>query len=139
MTLCEFQNYRTLEKPNTKLDTNSIIAVLLFIFGLSLLGSRFVFSPGMEIRIPKVQNIDLRNTAGILNIGMNGLLMFDNRILKLEELGEEVSLFLSHKKFPETITLLVCIDQSVSFGWIIRVIDVLKSAGCQNIQIACDS
>jgi biopolymer transport protein ExbD len=70
---------------------------------------------------------------------MNGLLMFDNRILQLEELGGEIALFLSRKKFPGDITLLVCIDQSVSFGWVMRVIDALKSAGCQNIQIACDS
>ncbi|MDR1434858.1 MAG: biopolymer transporter ExbD [Puniceicoccales bacterium] len=139
MAFCEFQSYRTLEKPDTKLDNSSIIAVLLFIFGLSLLGSRFVFSPGIAIKIPKVKNIDLQVTSGILNIGINGLIMFNNRILQLKELGEEVANFLSHKKSPEGTTLLVCIDKSVPFGIVIEVSDALKSAGCKNIQIACDS
>jgi biopolymer transport protein ExbD len=139
MVLCEFQSYRTLEKPDTNFDTSSIIGVLLFIFGLSLLGSRFVFSPGIEIKIPKATNIDWGSTVGILNIGVNNLLMFNNRILEIEELEEEVENFLSWKKSPEGTTLLVCIDKFVSFGFVIQVTDALRSAGCKNIQIACDS
>jgi biopolymer transport protein ExbD len=139
MALSEFQSYRTLEKPDTKFDNSSIIAVLLFIFGLSLLGSRFVFSPGTTIKIPKIKHIDLQATSGILNIGLNNLLMFNNRILQLEDLADEMVNFLSHKKSPENTTLLICIDRSVSFGFVIQVTDTLRSAGCKNIQIACDS
>jgi biopolymer transport protein ExbD len=139
MALSEFQSYRTLEKPDTRFDNSSIVAVLLFIFGLSLLGSRFVFSPGTAIAIPQTKHIDLRATSGILNVGPNNLLIFNNRILQLEDLGEEIAAFLSRKKFPEKVTLLICIDRSTPFGFIIGVVDALRSAGCRNIQIACDS
>jgi biopolymer transport protein ExbD len=138
MALSEFQSYRTLEKPDTRFDNSSIIAVLLFIFGLTLLGSRFVFSPGTAIRIPRAKHIDLRATAGILNIGLNNLLIFNNRILQLGDLAEEIANFLSRKKFPENVTLLICIDRSVAFGFVVQVTDILRSAGCRNIQIACD-
>ncbi|MDR2806842.1 MAG: biopolymer transporter ExbD [Puniceicoccales bacterium] len=138
MALCEFQSHRTLEKPDTQFDTSAIVAVVLFIFGLSLLGSRFVFSPGIEMQIPKIQNVDLQATSGVLNIGPSGLLMFNNRILKLEELSEEIEIFLSHKKLPEAITLLICIDRSVPFGLVAKVVDTLKTGGCAHIQIACD-
>jgi biopolymer transport protein ExbD len=137
--LCEFQSHCTLKKPDTKVEFNAIVAVLLFIFGLSLLGSRFILSPGVKINIPKVQNIDLQATSGVFNVGLNGLLIFNNQILKLEAVPEAVGRFLAHKKFPEMITLLVCIDKSVPFGFVTQVVDALKSAKCCNIQIACDS
>jgi biopolymer transport protein ExbD len=130
MALREFQSYRTLEKPDTQLEMNGVLSVLLFIFGLSLLGSRFVFSPGLEIAIPQVQNIDLQATAGILNLGLNGIIMFDNHLLKTEDLPAAIGHFLSTKKEPAKITLLVCIDRWVPFGFVAEVTDILRSADC---------
>ncbi|MDR1906688.1 MAG: hypothetical protein LBQ03_00465 [Puniceicoccales bacterium] len=138
MAFREFQSRRTLEKPNTQLEMGAVISVLLFIFGLSLLGSRFVFSPGIEIKIPQVGNIDLAATSGILNLGPNGIIMFDNHILKIEDLPTAVEQFLVHKLDPSKITLLVCVDQWVPFGFVAEVTDVLRSAGCSRIQIACE-
>jgi biopolymer transport protein ExbD len=138
MALREFQSHLTLERPDTFLEFSAVISVLLFIFGLSLLGSRFVFSPGIEIGLPQSKNIDLQATSGVLNLGPNGMIMFDNHILKIEDLFAMVEQFLSHKKDPSNITLLVCIDQWVPFGFVIQVTDILKSLNCQKIQIACE-
>ncbi|MDR1366314.1 MAG: biopolymer transporter ExbD [Puniceicoccales bacterium] len=138
MALREFQSHRTLEKPDTSLEFSAVISVLLFIFGLSLLGSRFVFSPGIEIGLPQSKNIDLQATSGVLNLGPNEMIMFDNHILKIEDLLATIEQFLSHKKDPSKITLLVCIDQWVPFGFVVQVTDILKSLGCQKIQIACE-
>jgi biopolymer transport protein ExbD len=138
MAFREFQSHRTLAKPDTSLEFGAVISVLLFIFGLSLLGSRFVFSPGIEIGLPPSKNIDLQATSGVLNLGPNGIIMFDNHILKIGDLLATVEQFLSHKKNPSNITLLVCIDQWVPFGFVVQVTDILKSLGCQKIQIACE-
>ncbi|MDR0417861.1 MAG: biopolymer transporter ExbD [Puniceicoccales bacterium] len=138
MALREFQSHRTLEKPDTSLEFSAVISVLLFIFGLSLLGSRFVFSPGIEISLPQSKNIDLQATSGVLNLGPNEMIMFDNHILKIEDLLATVEQFLSRKKDPSKITLLVCIDQWVPFGFVVQVTDILRSLGCQKIQIACE-
>jgi biopolymer transport protein ExbD len=138
MAFREFQSHRTLEKPDTQLEISPVVSVLLFIFGLSLLGSRFVFSPGVEINLPKSKNIDLQATSGILNLGLNGMIMFNNRILKIEELPIAIEHFLAYKKDPSTVTFLLCVDQWVSFGFVIQVTDVLKSLGCRKIQIACE-
>jgi biopolymer transport protein ExbD len=138
MAFREFQSQRTLVKPDTSLEFGAVISVLLFIFCLSLLGSRFVFSPGMEMGLPQLSNIDLRATSGVLNLCPNGIIMFDNHILKIEDLLAVIEQFLSHKKNPSGITLLVCIDQWVPFGFVVQVTDILKSAGCSRIQIACE-
>jgi biopolymer transport protein ExbD len=138
MVLREFQSNRTLEKPNTQLEISAVLSVLLFIFGLSLLGSRFVFSPGIEMSLPQSKHIDLQATTGILNLGLNGMIMFDHQILGIESLPAAVEQFLAHKKDISKITLLVCIDRWVPFGFVVQVIDALKSAGCLRIQIACE-
>jgi biopolymer transport protein ExbD len=136
MTFCEFRS--TLTKPDTLLEISAVISVLLFIFGLSLLGSRFVFSPGIEIELPRAKGIDLEATSGVLNLGPNGIIMFNNNILKIEDLSFVIEQFLSHKKDSSRAILLVCIDQWVPFGFVVRVTDILKSLGCQRIQIACE-
>jgi biopolymer transport protein ExbD len=138
MSLQEFNAYRSLEKPDTQLDLSSVLCVLLFIFGLSLLGSRFVFSPGVEMELPRSKNIDLQLTSGVLSLNPNGLIMFDNQILRIDNLAEAIENFLQKKKDPTAITLLVSIDCWVSFGFVVEVMDVLKSAGCKKIHIACE-
>jgi biopolymer transport protein ExbD len=138
MAFREFQSQRTLAKPDTSLEFSAVISVLLFIFGLWLLGSRFVFSPGIEISLPRSKNIDLQATSGVLNLGPNGIVMFDNLILKIENLSSTVERFLSRKKDPSKIILLVCVDRWVPFGFVVQVTDILKSLGCQKIQIACE-
>jgi biopolymer transport protein ExbD len=88
--------------------------------------------------LPGLSNVDLQATSGVLNLCPNGIIMFDNHILKIEDLLAVVEQFLSHKKDPSHIILLVCIDQWVPFGFVVQVTDILKSAGCSRIQIACE-
>jgi biopolymer transport protein ExbD len=137
MTFGEIRS--SLKEPDASLEWGGVVSVLLFIFGLSLLGSRFVFSPGIEIGLPKAKSVDLQATSGVLNLGPEGIIMFNNSILRIEDLSSTVEQFLSHKKDPGKVILLICIDQWAPFGLVIRVTDILKSLGCDKIQIACES
>ena len=138
MSINHFQFKITLEKPKTNFNVGAIVSVLLFIFGLSLLGSRFIGAPGISLNLPQTQTHQLQSTDGVLNIGLNDTIFFQNKLLSFDQLGDVVKEFLSHKKIPQNTTILVLIDQWASFKSVASVIDILKQSGCCKIHIACE-
>ncbi|UPA28320.1 MAG: biopolymer transporter ExbD [Verrucomicrobiota bacterium] len=138
MPLRNFQSQSNLEKPRATADTNAIIAVLLFIFGLSLLGSRFVGSPGITIQLPQTEHQSLQATTGVLNLGINNMVIFDGKRVKIDHLEPIVRRFLSRQP-SKNVTILVLADAWAPLQSVVAVFDILKKSGCSQIQIACEA
>lgn len=138
MALFDFQSHISLREPDSDINIYSIISVLLFIFGLSLLGSRFIFSPGITIDLPQASNIHFESTIGVLNLQQNGSIIFNDKILSLENLEQELRFFLEQKKNISQACLLIRVDRFALVESFIKISDAAKKAGFQKIQIACE-
>ena len=138
MALFEFQSHISLEEPSATLGLASVVSVILFIFGLSLLGSRFVFSPGIDIQLPHASDIQSQSTLGMITIGQNGMIIFNDKILSLEELGPELKLFLEQKKHDDSPRILIRMDRSIPIANLVGVSESAKIAGFKKIQLACE-
>lgn len=138
MALRNFQSFKSLKKPVPFPPFSGILAVLLFLYGLDLLGSRFVFSPGITLELPRVSKPDLQQTSGVLNLNASGTIVFNGNLFKIDQLLGEVESFLKTKKNPEALVLLVLADHWTSLGTLTDVINILKKADIQQIQVACE-
>ncbi|MDR2377156.1 MAG: hypothetical protein LBD54_00115 [Puniceicoccales bacterium] len=137
MKIATFIRHSHLPEPEHWLDFWAFANVGLLVFALSLLSSRFVLSPGMNVALPRLPGPLLAvPTLGVLTLSNDHLFFFDGRILAPENLEEALCHFLSqHTSRPAT--LLLRPDKDLSVGVLCWVSALAKRSGFGQLQIAC--
>ncbi|MDR0728129.1 MAG: biopolymer transporter ExbD [Puniceicoccales bacterium] len=135
--IATFIRHSRLPEPEHWLDFWAFANVGILVFALSLLSSRFILSPGMNVALPQLPGpLSAVPTLGVLTLSNDRLFFFDGRILTLENLEEALRDFLSrHTLRPAT--LLLRPDKDLSVGVLCRVSALAKRSGFGQLQIAC--
>lgn len=138
MNIIEFQKHIHLKPPSVLFPSLYILSTWMFIFGLSLLGSKFIFSPGIDITLPVVPELSLQYTSSVLTIGKNDLLIFNDQILTYDELYDEFKSFISNHPKRYYYAMLVRIDSEISIQKFLDIAQIAKDAGFSKIHIAAE-
>lgn len=137
MKISTFIRHSHLPPPEHWLDFWALANVGFFIFAFSLLSSRFILSPGMNVALPQLPGpLSAAPTLGVLTLSNDQLFFFDGQILTLKTLEGALRYFLSqHTLRPAT--LLLRPDKDLSVGILCQVSAMAKRSGFGRLQIAC--
>jgi len=129
-------------KPSTSFDIVPLLNVCVLLLFFGLLGSRFVLAPGVAInlRLPASDGTpaEALPTSRVLTVGEAGgreMLIFEGRILNLDSLerllGERAGAYAGE-------VLLLRMDRDVSMVLLVRVCELAKRAGFDQVLLAAE-
>jgi biopolymer transport protein ExbD len=107
-----------------------------------LLNSRFILSPGVEIRLPQSDTAEMKKTVGIITIQSEKFIIFNGDIFTLDSIKYGMKKYLKAKcseKADETSVLLVRPDKSLPVDVLLKICEIARDAGYANVQIATSS
>ena len=138
-----------LRKPDSLPDASAIATVLITALMLTvLIGSRFVFSPGVTVGLSaedpvsltlpvsdmgKLPGVRTEETLVVLALKQDDLAVWNGRIRSLDQLAEDFRPSSEHRG-----ALLLKADGAVSMNTFIRVIGLARRAGYSAVQIAAE-
>lgn len=126
-----------LKSPDLKLDPLPLVDLCLIALFFVLLGSRFIFSPGVTLDLPRSETNPLTGvpTVAVLSIQGSEMLLFEERVYKLDGLKSVLTQFVEHNKNPKPV-LLVKMNRDVKVQTFLTVCDFAREAGFEAVQIA---
>lgn len=129
-----------LTRPESRFDLVPFVNVGAILLFFGLLGSRFVLAPGMAINLPATSAMpqDALLTSRVLTVGeVEGResLIFEGRILNLASF--ERLLTEQANEFSGDV-LLVLMDRDVSMVLLVRVCELAKRAGFNQVLLAAE-
>jgi biopolymer transport protein ExbD len=131
-------NFRERMRPPAKgFDPVGLVDVCLIILFFLLLGSRFVMAPGITLRLPQTRGEGLAAATSfrVLTIGEaqgSEVLLFEGRLLTLDGFERVLA------GEGGSGSLLVRLDRGVSVETLVRVADIARQAGFDQVQIAAE-
>lgn len=119
------------------LDWCPFFNVIVIVFGLFLLSSKWVCPPGVQIHLPKVKSSLAYNNAlpseDVVVIDKELRVFFNNRFFHSQQI---LSLF--HGKHEQD-TLILKADETVPIGFILKISEQARANGYKTVQIAVDA
>ena len=130
---------RHLSEIDQRFDFVPFIDLILIGLFSVILGSRFVFAPGLDVELPKVDSevLTVLPTAAVLTIRENKMILFEGDRVKIGGLEQNLGEYMTKKKFDKTI-LLVKSDQSVEVRILLEILDLARRSGFSRVQIAAE-
>lgn len=129
--------HRVLTPPERSLDIAPLFDVLLIFLMFLLLGSRFVFAPGLSIALPESSEKRLSGipTVDVLTVKSDQFIIFQGRKYTLKTLARQFDEGRT-APLPEGAFLLVRADQVVDMQTFARISELAKAIGYTGVQLA---
>ena len=125
------------ESVRFHLDWVPFINILLLIFALCCLSSRWLCPPSLQLHLPSVAKsvayLDSMPVQNVLLIDANKRVFFNRNLYTQENLDE-----LLQEDF-QNLSLLVQVDESVPLDFVITILNKLYERGCQSVQMAVNT
>lgn len=145
-----FELEHVLSIPERRLNAAAVIDVLLISLFLSMLGSRFIFAPGLTIDLALELPVSSQSklvgvptdavlTVKVLTAKGDNLYIFNGSIYTfkgLEQMFKEYNVTLNHKKAS---ILLIKADKSLSMDTFVKLVDLARLAQFSKIQLAAEA
>lgn len=149
--------HKHLSQPSRGLDIVPLFDVLLIALMLTLLGSRFIFAPGVSVDLPQAATTGSATaepgaSMAVLTLLKDNSLIYGGRLLSVEnfereahnsELSARTAEAVAEAATPEPPVgeqslrvLLIKSDAGVSLGTVLRVMNAARAAGYDRVQIA---
>ena len=139
-----------LSVPERRLDVAALIDVLLIAFFLSMLGSRFIFAPGMTVDLALELPVSSQSTLAalptdavltvkVLTAKRDNMYIFDGSIYTMEALEQ---LFQNYDKMlnqGREAILLVKADKTLTMDAFAKLADLARMAHFSKIQLAAET
>jgi len=134
---------RRLRTPPTGPDVAALIDILLIAFMLSLLGSRFVYSPGStmaldELELPQSTQSQLAGapTVDVLTLLQDDRLIYRGQFISVDKWALQLDDGARESRRASNAILLVKADARISLQAFLRVSNLAREAGYTRVQIA---
>ncbi|MDA0660125.1 MAG: biopolymer transporter ExbD [Planctomycetota bacterium] len=122
------------EMPSLNMTPMIDIVFLLIIFFMA--GTKFAeIEHGMDLDLPQVSSVATLNGAPErkpIHILSDGKIGFDNQIIGLEELTQRLKASVASH---QGLSVLVRGDESVDYGYVVRVMAACQTAGINELSI----
>ncbi|OHE73773.1 MAG: hypothetical protein A2Y14_02880 [Verrucomicrobia bacterium GWF2_51_19] len=120
-------------EPLYGLNSAAFFNVLLIAFFLTLLSSRFIFTPGTSIALPKAKGGELA-TGYVVTIAGPNTLFYDGKIYSMQTIARLLPQL--HTQNPQP--LLLKVDKNIDMQTFLDLCNHARSAGFDTVQIASD-
>ncbi|MGA1867745.1 MAG: ExbD/TolR family protein [bacterium] len=122
------------EAAKPEVNIVSLIDVVLLMLIFFMITTSFVAQPGLKINLPVAKTGPVSTPDKIiLTITENEQFYVDNKRVKLPELEK---IFIEKAKENPKNTMVVKADEMVRHGTVVKVMDLAKTAGLNNLAIA---
>lgn len=130
---------RHLSEFDQRFDFIPFIDLILIGLFSVILGSRFVFAPGLDLELPKVDSevLSILPTAAVLTIRENEMILFEGDRVRIDGLEQRLANYMTEKKTENPI-LLVKSDHRVEVRILLEILDLARRAGFFRVQIAAE-
>lgn len=125
-----------LQKADTRLDFIPILDLVVISLLVSLLFTRFVVFPGVQVDLPvtEMRTEHTQLPVAVLTVGNNGMLLFDGSVYEVS------SIFRGFQDFAESsgskgVVLLVKVEASMDMQYFLTLCDMAKRAGFTQVQL----
>lgn len=128
----KFKNYSSSKKIILEIAPLIDVVFLLLIF--FMLTSSFVLQPGIKVKLPQAKSAVTQSARNIvITITQMGDLYLNNDKILVSELKVKLQTLL--KKSKNGIVIIKA-DRDTLHGYVVRVLDIAKTAGAQKLAIA---
>lgn len=112
------------------------VNVLLLGLGMILLGSMWLCPPGIKLQLPKTEENFIVGTKVdfVLTVAEGNKILFKRKLY-----DENVLKHLFKDPPPANNLLLIKVDETITVGFMVKVIEAAKGIGFRNIQLATES
>jgi biopolymer transport protein ExbD len=134
----EFSKRIKLLEPDLRLELFNILNLLTLFCVFFLLNSRFILSPGTGISIPVSENLDRKETIGVITAQSDKFVILNGNIFSLDTLEYGIKKYLRGKKNGNSAKNVVLIraDRSLPVGVLVKICEIAKKSGYSSVQIA---
>jgi biopolymer transport protein ExbD len=129
-----------LRRPPSAFDALAFVDACLIALMFTLLSSRFVLAPGVNLELPTTREAPLSAilTSRVLTVTENEgreMLIFEGRILNLETFA---NLLADRPTDRQAEVLLILADRDVSMQKLVRICELAEQAGFVSVQLAAE-
>ena len=138
LKIFDFSQFRKAQDIDTKINLSPILCMVTILSMFFLFNSRFVLSPGIDITLPVSDYAIDSDSIGFLTIKNEKFIILDGSVCSIDSLGEYLGNFLKRHKISDAknLSMMVIGDESLPLGSLIRICDIIRSAGYGHIKIA---
>lgn len=115
------------------------INIVCIAFFISLLSSKYLFAPGLNITLPESHETVLQGatTHAILTISETNIIFFEGNIYNLDNIQEKLTHFINSNgnKHP---TLLIKMDKNTDINMLFQICELAQKANFSSIQLAAN-
>lgn len=124
-----------LRSPSHRFNVVPLLDILFIVLFFSLLSSKFVFSPGLTIDLPRGDEDALAGlpASAVLTVRSDEMLLFQEQILGLDTLEAALR---DHVERRGETNLLINFDRKVSVQTLFSVSELARAAGVGRVQLA---
>ncbi len=128
---------QVLTPPDRRLDAAPLFDVLLIAAMFFILGSRFIFAPGLSIVLPESTLPDLTGVSAVdvLTVKDRNFIIYRETKYSLATLTQAMGAT-DFERLPENAYLLVRADEGVDMETFIAISQLAREAGYQGVQLA---
>lgn len=126
-----------LRNTDLSLDIVPFLDILLLAFFMSLMGSHFVFSPGLPLSLPHSTPPTLQSSmaSSVLTVSESNMLFFEGHIYNLDSIEQAFRKHLRQTSHPEP-TLLLKMNRHSDVQALFNICEIARQAGFHSVQIA---
>ncbi|MDR3273745.1 MAG: biopolymer transporter ExbD [Puniceicoccales bacterium] len=123
--------------PNASIDAFVVVCALIITSLGFLAGYRLILPAGMGIELPKSSEVQYLQTAHIITVKSENLLIVNDEISSMKALRRDIEAkILREGIFDPNTPILLRIDTSIPLGTVVKICEILKGLGCTNVHLA---
>ena len=138
LKIFDFSQFRKAQDIDTKINLFPILCMVTILSMFFVFNSRFVLSPGVDITLPVSDYAIDSESIVFLTVKNEKFIILDGSVCSIDSLGEYLGSFLKRHKISDAknLSMLVISDESLPLSLLIKVCDIVRSAGYGHIKIA---
>ena len=134
----DFSQFRKAQDIDAKINLSPILCMVTILSMFFLFNSRFVLSPGIDITLPVSDYAIDSESIVFLTVKNEKFIILDGSVCSIDSLDEYLDSFLKRHKISDAknLSMMVIGDESLPLSLLIKVCDIIRSAGYGHVKIA---
>lgn len=127
--------FRRPHPPNVSINIAPLVDVVFLLVIFFAVSTTFLETSGLELELPSSTSTTEREPQQLtVSLAADGSVSFDGEIIGRKELGQQLRDRLADEGTSQKVVLQA--DEGTRHGDVVRVIDVIRTAGAAGISVA---
>tara|TARA_B100001248_G_scaffold220746_1_gene176675 strand:+ start:122020 stop:122505 length:486 start_codon:yes stop_codon:yes gene_type:complete len=132
---------KALTAPSLSFDVIALVDILIIALCFTLLGSRFIYAPGVAVDLPKVEQASLIGmpSVAVLTLKQKNMIFFEGRIYSAKTFQPHLlKESLEGMEHSQEAVLLVKLGYDVDMQTFLSICERAREAGFSKVQVAAE-